>query len=172
MAEQDVEAVRGRRAGIRCPQRDLLRAHADPHRPFSGGVQARSGHPETRGAVRLHERDVAVAARRACVDQVRGAQEVGDELGARRVVELDGVAELIDPAVAHDGDRVGHRHRLLLVVRYVHERDADIALDVAQLELELLAQPQVERSERLVEQQRARTIDERASERHALLLAA
>ena len=67
---------------------------------------------------------------------------------------------------------VGHRHRLLLVVRDVHEGDPDLALDVAELELQLLAQAQVERAERLVEQQRARAVDERAGERDALLLAA
>ena len=57
-------------------------------------------------------------------------------------------------------------------MRHVHERDADVLLDLLELELELLAQPQVERAERLVEQQRARAVDERAGERHALLLAA
>ena len=57
-------------------------------------------------------------------------------------------------------------------MRDVHERDADVLLDPLELELELLAQPQVERAERLVEQQRARPVHERAGERHALLLAA
>ena len=41
-----------------------------------------------------------------------------------------------------------------------------------QLELHLLAQLQVERAERLVEQQHARPVDERARERDALALAA
>ena len=41
-----------------------------------------------------------------------------------------------------------------------------------QLELHLLAELQVERAERLVEQQHARLVDERARERDALLLAA
>ena len=41
-----------------------------------------------------------------------------------------------------------------------------------QLELHLLAQLEVERAERLVEQEHARLVDERARERDALLLAA
>ena len=45
-------------------------------------------------------------------------------------------------------------------------------LDRAQLVLHLLAQLQVERAERLVEQQHARPVHERARERHALALAA
>ena len=99
-------------------------------------------------------------------------RKFGDELGARALVEVGGAAGLLDPAVVHHGDRVGHRHGLLLVVRDVHEGDADVLLDALELDLELLAQAQVERAERLVEQQGARAVDERAGERDALLLAA
>ena len=48
----------------------------------------------------------------------------------------------------------------------------DIALDSLQLDLKLLAELEVERAERLVEQQHRGPVDERARERHALLLAA
>ena len=51
-------------------------------------------------------------------------------------------------------------------------RSRQLALDRLQLELHLLAQLQVERAERLVEQQHARAVDERAGERDALALAA
>ena len=54
----------------------------------------------------------------------------------------------------------------------VEEGDPDLALDLLQLDLHLLAQLQVERAERLVEQQHRRAVDERAGERHALHLAA
>ena len=54
----------------------------------------------------------------------------------------------------------------------VHERDPDVLLDPLELDLQLLAQAQVERAERLVEQQRARAVDQRAGERDALRLAA
>jgi hypothetical protein len=57
-------------------------------------------------------------------------------------------------------------------VRDVHEGDADVLLDALELDLKLLAQAQVERPERLVEQQGARAVDQRAGERDALLLAA
>ncbi len=72
----------------------------------------------------------------------------------------------------HHGDAVGHRERLALVVRDVAERDADGALHVLQLGLHVGAQLQVERAERLVEQQHLGAVDERAGERDALLLAA
>ena len=48
----------------------------------------------------------------------------------------------------------------------------DRPLDVLELELHLLAQLQIERPERLVEQQHARPVDQGACERHALALAA
>ena len=57
-------------------------------------------------------------------------------------------------------------------MRDVDERDPDLVLDALQLELHLLAELQVERAERLVEQEDARVVDERARERDALLLAA
>ena len=88
------------------------------------------------------------------------------------LVELGRRAELLDLARAHDRDLVRHRHRLVLVVRDMDEGDADVVLDRLQLELHLLAELQVEGAERLVEQEHARAVDERAGERDALLLAA
>ena len=45
-------------------------------------------------------------------------------------------------------------------------------VDALELDLQLAAQAQVQRAERLVEQQGLRAVDERAGERDALLLAA
>src|SRR5581483_6424715 len=53
-----------------------------------------------------------------------------------------------------------------------HEGQLHLVLDALQLELHLLAQLQVERPERLVEEQYARAVDERARERDTLLLPA
>ena len=64
------------------------------------------------------------------------------------------------------------RQRLGLVVRHVDERDADLLLQVDELDLQLLAELRVECCERLVEQQHRRMRDERARDRNALLLAA
>ena len=55
---------------------------------------------------------------------------------------------------------------------HVDERDADLLLDGLELDLHLLAELEVERAERLVEQEHARSVDERAGQRHALALAA
>ena len=67
---------------------------------------------------------------------------------------------------------IGHRHRLDLVVRDVHHRDAELALQRADLLAHLGAQLRVEVRQRLVHQAHRRLVDDRAAERHALLLAA
>ena len=54
----------------------------------------------------------------------------------------------------------------------VDERDPDLALDLLELDLEALAQLQIEGAEGLVEQQHPRQIDQRACQRDALLHAA
>ena len=56
-------------------------------------------------------------------------------------------------------------------MRDEQEGDADVALDRLELDLHLLAQLEVERAERLVEQQHLRAVDQRAGESHALALA-
>ena len=89
-----------------------------------------------------------------------------------RSYSSSGVPELRHPTGVHDRDPVAHRQRLLLVVGHVHERDADLALDALELELEALAELEVQRTERLVEQQHVRTVDERPGEGDPLLLAA
>ena len=91
---------------------------------------------------------------------------------SRLLVDLPRRARLLDPALVHHRDAVAHRERFLLVVRDEDERDAEVGLDRLQLDLQVLAQPRVERSERLVEQEHARHQDERAGERDPLLLTA
>ena len=106
------------------------------------------------------------------LEGVERADEVGDERRLRPFVDLTRASELLDLPSVHHGDPVAHRERLVLVVRHVDERRPELVLDSLQLELHLLAQLHVERTERLVEEQRSRTIDERARKRNALLLAA
>ena len=104
--------------------------------------------------------------------QVRRADEPGHEPRRRTLVDLGRRADLLDPAAVEDGQAVAHRERLLLVVGHVDERDADLLLDGLELDLHLLAELEVERAERLVEEQDARPVDERAGERDPLALAA
>ena len=149
---------------------DLLRANAD-------GDAARS--PCRASAARATRTSPPRSSRTAQApatvpyEQVGHAEEAGDECrrsAARTARSAIRAARSGRPCMT--AIVVGHRHRLLLVVRDVDERDAELVLDRLQLELHLLAQLQVERAERLVQQQDARTVDESAGERDPLLLAA
>ena len=72
------------------------------------------------------------------------------------LVDLRRRPDLLDPPVVEDRDPVRHRQRLLLVVRDVDEGDPHVRLDRLQLHLHLLAELQVERAERLVQEQHPR----------------
>ena len=89
-----------------------------------------------------------------------------------RLWDQGGIKSLGDLAGVHHGQAVRHRQRFLLVVGDVDERDADVALEVGQIDLEVLAQAGVEGAERLVEQEHLRAQDERPGEGDPLLLAA
>ena len=67
---------------------------------------------------------------------------------------------------------VGDVHRLLLVVGHEHGRDVRLVVQPPQPDAQLLADPRVERPERLVEQQHLGLDRERPGQRHALPLAA
>ena len=88
------------------------------------------------------------------------------------LVDLGRRADLLDAALVEHRDAVAHRQRLLLVVGDEDEGDADLALHLLQLDLHLLAQLEVERAERLVEQQHLGPVDQRPGQRDPLPLAA
>ena len=102
--------------------------------------------------------DRAVAAGHLAFEHVHGADEIGDEARGRRLVDLGRRRHLHHLALVHDGDAVGHGHGLFLVVGDDHEGQAELLLQVHQLELRFLAQLLVERAERLVQQQHLRPL--------------
>ena len=106
------------------------------------------------------------------LDEVGRADEVRDEPVDRSFVQLRRVALLLDQPVSHDHDHVAHRERFLLVVGHVHEGDPDLTLEGLELELHLLAQLEVQGTERLVQEQHRGPIDERTGQGDALLLPA
>src|SRR5205814_1476768 len=83
-------------------------------------------------------------------DDVRRADEAGDELRGRALVHLRRRPDLLDAAQVEDGEVVAHRQGLLLVVRDVQERHSEIALERLEEDLHLLAELEVERAGRLV----------------------
>ena len=111
-------------------------------------------------------------ARGLAAQDVRRADEAGDELGRRRFVDLGRRADLGNPPALEDGEPVAHGERLLLVVSDEDEGDSDVLLDRLELDLHLMAELQVQGAERFVEQQDLRAIDQGARQRDPLPLAA
>ncbi len=72
----------------------------------------------------------------------------------------------------HRDDAVAEVKRFVDVVRDENHRDAFVFPDALQLVLQAAARERIERAERLVEQQHARTVHEAARNRHALRHAA
>ncbi len=120
----------------------------------------------------VDDEPVAVPLGDAAADDVVVAHEAGDELGLGPRRDRQRVGDLLDPRVVHDDDPVGHRERFLLVVRDVDEHQAELALEVAQLDAHPQLEQPVEVAERLVEEERLRLRHEHARERDPLLLAA
>ena len=104
--------------------------------------------------------------------QVDLAEELGDEAVRRTLVDLLRRCDLQQFAVVEDRDPRGQRQRLALIVGDEDEGRAELLMQPLHFVLHPAAQVLVERRERLVEQEDGRLEDERAGERHALLLAA
>ena len=109
----------------------------------------------------------------ACAAQhVDLADEVGDERRGGPLVDVHRRADLLDHAVVHHHDAVGHRQRFFLVVRDHDGRDAELLLQPADLAAQANALQRVERRQRLVEQQQAGPRRRARRQRDPLLLAA
>ena len=105
-------------------------------------------------------------------EEIVFADEARDEQIGRPVVERARRAALLDAALVEDGDPVGHGQRFALVMGDVEHRHPQLAMNAADLVLQLFAQRFVERPQRLVHQHRLRLEHQRPGHRDALLLAA
>jgi len=85
------------------------------------------------------------------------------------LVEGAGSVVLLDPAVEHEGDAVGHADRLVLVVGNEEGRDADTALNLANQVAHLHPQRGIELGQRLIQQQDLGVHHESPRQGHPLL---
>ena len=104
------------------------------------------------------ERDAVVAA--APDEHGARAEKRRDVQGARPLVEPVGCVHLEQAPAVHHADAVAELEGFLLVVGHEDGRDAEGLLDLLQALAQLRADLDVERSERLVEQQHARLVRE------------
>ena len=147
---------------------DVLRAHRNPNRRVGLGIDL-SPHAEAAqsGAVN-RTRGSADAA----LEQIDVADEVRHPARIRLLVDFGRRCHLHQAAAIHHRDPVGHRHCFALVVGDDNEGEPEPALQIHQLELRRATEFFIERGHRLVEQQHARPLDQRARQRDALALAA
>ena len=155
--------------------------HGDSH-PFrthhDGRLSARldrgvAGTGLQRGAQDVHLDVIAIGTSGlATLPEIGLPDESGDEHRRGPVVDFGRCADLLDVPRVHHRDPIAHRQRFLLVVGHVDEGDPDLALDSLEFELHDVAQLEVQRSERLVEQQSAGVVDQGAGQRNPLLLTA
>ncbi len=110
----------------------VLGPHIDPHR--APGCIAINGQRQVDAA----DTEPAVA-ERSRPQHVAFAQEVGDERRLRPLVDIAGSADLLDHAVVHHDDTVGHRQRFLLVVRDHDRRHSQPPLQLPDLATQTLA---------------------------------
>ncbi|VVN34931.1 hypothetical protein PS681_05047 [Pseudomonas fluorescens] len=102
----------------------------------------------------VHPADLRVSVAAALERQpVALADKLGHERRGRAVVDFLRGGVLLDAAVVHHRDTVGHQHGFVLIVRDHQGGDAEVALQLAQFGAQMLADPGVERRHRFVEQQ-------------------
>ncbi|SPZ06525.1 Uncharacterised protein [Pseudomonas aeruginosa] len=99
------------------------------------------------------------------------AEEVVDEIAGRVLVDLAGRADLLDHALVHHHDAVGHFHRFFLVVGDEHRGQVDLLVQARQPAAQLLAYLGVEGAEGFVEEQDLRLHRQRAGQGDTLPLA-
>ena len=115
--------------------------------------------------------DELVAHHRA-IDDVAVADEIRDKRVLRLVVNALWRADLLNPALVHDHDGIRHGEGFLLIVRDEDERDAELALQLDELALHVLPELQVERRQRLIEEQHLGLVHDGARDGNTLLLPA
>ena len=101
----------------------------------------------------------------------RRADEARDEEVRRAGEDFVRAGDLLDHAVAHHGDAVGHGQRLELIVGDDHRRLVEAGQQLLDLAAHGLAQLHVEPAERFVEQEAGRVAHDGAGHGDALLLA-
>ena len=103
--------------------------------------------------------------------QVGLSDEARGKARGRPFIDFLGRTDLLETPVMHDGDAVGHVQRLFLVVGNINKGNAQLFLQRLQLGLHLAAKLQIQRAQRLVQQQDVRREHHGPRDGHALALA-
>ena len=106
-------------------EHDLFWSNRQDDRGADLGMIAAANHPDPRN---IHNGTIALACRHGPFQEVRLSDEIGHEAEPGTLVDLGRRRQLATAALVHDGDPVGHRQRLFLIVGDIDEGDADALL--------------------------------------------
>ena len=106
------------------------------------------------------------------VQDVAFADEVRHKGVLGLIVYIFGFADLLDTALVHHHNGIGHGQRFLLIVGHINKGNAHCLLDPFQFVLHILAQTQIQCTQRLVQKQYLGAVHQRAGNGNPLLLTA
>jgi len=141
----------------------LRRGGSGGDRPSAGDLAQRGF--EIESSVREEAEDF-------CGEEVCFADEAGDEGGSGIEVEFLGGADLLEAAVAHDCQGLGHGESFFLVVGYVECGNGSFAMDACNFFAHFEAELGVEVAEGFVKEDEVGANDEGPCECDSLLLSA
>ena len=98
------------------------------------------------------------------------ADKVRHKAVLRLIVDIRRCTDLLDLTFAHHHHTVTQRQRLFLIVRHVDKRDTQFLVQLFQLDLHVVAHLQIQRTQRLVEQQHLGLVHNSARDSYTLLL--
>ena len=158
------------------PSKELSRWAASAPTETASGRSASVPLPERTATAQAMRRPPALMKAPSGADlpfeEVAAPDEARDEAARRALVKVALRADLAHLAMRHDDEAIRHAQRLVLVMRHHHRGEAELLLQLADLDAHLLAQLGVEIRQGLVEQEHVGAEGERAGERDPLLLAA
>jgi len=99
-------------------------------------------------------------------------KEFGDKTGLGVALQILRRSHLLDPAVIHEHDKIGHGKGFLLIMRHEDGRDAQLRLKLSQPLAKFRSDLRVQRPEGFVEEQHPGLDRQGAGERNALTLPA
>ena len=123
-----------------------------------------------RGLIIIPKTQYAVTAFR--IQQVAQADERGNKLIGRALINMLGRAHLLNHTAIHDGNAVRNRQRLFLIVSHIYRRNADLALNLLDHIAHFHPELRVQVGQRFIHQQHFRLDNDSARKGNTLLLAA
>ena len=106
------------------------------------------------------------------VQYITLTDKIGNKRIDRLIVYIDRRTYLLNPSLAHHHNGITQRQSLFLIVSHIYKCNAQTLVHLFQLHLHIFTHFEIERSQRFVEQQNFRLIDNGTGNGYPLLLSA